>query len=86
MSITVIEQLRKRTRAMKIREVADLLNLDSDTVSRYADEGKIPAFRVGSRWRVDPEALAFWIEAQNIQSPTNDAAAMVEDEMGVPNE
>lgn len=66
--ISVIEQLRTRTTAMKVREVADLLNLDSDTVCRYADEGKIPAFKVGSRWRFDPEALAFWIEAQKVSS------------------
>lgn len=68
MSISVIEQLRTRTRAMKVREVADLLNLDPDTVCRYSDEGKIPAFKVGSRWRFDPEALAGWIEAQRVSS------------------
>jgi excisionase family DNA binding protein len=65
MSISsVIEQLRTRTQAIKVREVADLLNLDPDTIARYASEQKIPAFRVGSRWRFDPHALAMWIESQ----------------------
>ena len=42
MSISnVMEQLRTRGQSMKVREVADLLNLDPDTVSRYATEQKI---------------------------------------------
>jgi excisionase family DNA binding protein len=66
MSISsVIEQLRTRTQAMKVREVAGLLNLDPDTVVRYANEQKLPAFKVGSRWRFDPHSLAVWIEDQN---------------------
>ena len=60
-----IEQLRTRRQAMKVREVADLLNLDPDTIVRYAKEQKGPAFKVGSRWRFDPHALAMWIEDQN---------------------
>jgi len=66
MSISsVIEQVRTRRQAMKVREVAGLLNLDPDTIVRYANEQKLPAFKVGSRWRFDPHALAVWIEDQN---------------------
>jgi excisionase family DNA binding protein len=65
MSISsVMEQLRTRTQAMKVSELADLLNLDPDTIVRYANEQKIPAFKIGSRWRFDPHALAVWIEDQ----------------------
>jgi excisionase family DNA binding protein len=62
---TIVETLRGRTKVMKVIEVADLLNLDPDTILRYANEEKIPAFKVGSRWRFDPESLALWIEQQN---------------------
>ena len=62
---TVTNKLRGRTKVMKVSEVADLLNLDPDTIVRYANEEKIPAFKVGSRWRFDPETLALWIEGQN---------------------
>jgi excisionase family DNA binding protein len=62
---TVTNKLRKRTQIMKAIDVALLLNLDPDTVVRYANEQKIPAFKVGSRWRFDPETLALWIEEQN---------------------
>jgi excisionase family DNA binding protein len=70
---SVMEQLRTRGQAMKVREVADLLNLDPDTVVRYANEQKIPAFKVGSRWRFDPHALAMWIEQFSIAVGEPDA-------------
>lgn len=74
MSISsVMEQLRTRRQAMKVREVADLLNLDPDTVVRYANEQKIPAFKVGSRWRFDPHAVAMWIEQLSILGGEPDA-------------
>ena len=62
---TITDKLRGRTKVMKVAEVADLLNLDPDTIVRYANEEKLPAFKVGSRWRFDPETLAIWIEQQN---------------------
>ena len=61
---TIVEKLRGRSKVMKVVEVADLLNLDPDTIVRYANEEKIPAFKVGSRWRFDAETLALWIEEQ----------------------
>jgi excisionase family DNA binding protein len=81
MSISsVIEQLRTRRQAMKVREVADLLNLDPDTIVRYAKEQKVPAFKVGSRWRFDPHALAMWIEQLSIAGGEPDTkTAQVED-------
>ena len=81
MSISsVMEQLRTRGQAMKVREVAELLNLDPDTIVRYASEQKIPAFKVGSRWRFDPHALAMWIEQLSIAGGEPDAGTgQVED-------
>jgi excisionase family DNA binding protein len=77
---SVMEQLRTRTQAMKVSEVADLLNLDPDTIVRYANEQKIPAFKVGSRWRFDPHVLAMWIEQLSSLGGEPDAGtAQVED-------
>ena len=35
------------------KELADYLKLTEVTVYKYASEGKIPGFKVGSRWRFD---------------------------------
>ena len=77
---SVMEQLRTRGQAMKVREVADLLNLDP-TVVRYANEQKIPAFKVGSRWRFDPHVLVTWIEQLSMLGGEPDARTA---QVGVP--
>ena len=42
---------------LKVRELAEYLKLTEVTIYKYAKEGKIPACRVGSRWRFDKEQI-----------------------------
>jgi excisionase family DNA binding protein len=46
---------------MTTKEVARYLKLHEITISKYAAEGKIPAFRIGRIWRYDKEAIDRWI-------------------------
>ncbi len=39
------------------RELSEYLKLTEVTIYKYATEGKIPAFRVGSRWRIDKDQI-----------------------------
>jgi excisionase family DNA binding protein len=39
------------------KELAKYLKLTKVTIYRYANEGKIPARRVGSRWRFDKDKI-----------------------------
>jgi len=39
------------------KELADYLKLTEVTVYKYASEGKIPGFKVGSRWRFDKSQI-----------------------------
>ena len=48
-------------RIMTTKEVARYLKLHEITISKYAAEGKIPAFRIGRIWRYDKEAIDRWI-------------------------
>lgn len=43
------------------KEVADYLHLHPLTVHRYAREGKIPAFKIGTDWRFHKKYLEKWI-------------------------
>ncbi len=43
------------------KEVAEYLNLHPLTVHRYAREGKIPAFKIGTDWRFHKKYLERWI-------------------------
>ena len=47
---------------MTLHEVADYLGLHYLTVYRLIQEGKIPAARLGGRWRFKKDILDRWIE------------------------
>ena len=36
---------------MNIKEVADYLSVHTSTIYKYAQQGIIPAFKIGSDWR-----------------------------------
>lgn len=47
---------------MTVEEVAEFLRLKKGTVYRHTQDGKIPAFKVGSSWRYKRSSIAKWIE------------------------
>jgi len=49
---------------LTIKEVADYLKVTERTLYRLAQEGKIPAFKVGGSWRFRREDLDRWIQDQ----------------------
>jgi len=49
---------------LTIKEVADYLKVTERTLYRLAQEGKIPAFKVGGSWRFRRDDLDRWIEDQ----------------------
>ena len=46
------------------KEVAEYLQVTERTLYRLAQEGKIPAFKVGNSWRFRREDLDQWIRDQ----------------------
>jgi len=44
------------------KDVADYLHLHTLTVHRYAREGKIPAFKIGTDWRFHKQYIQKWIK------------------------
>lgn len=52
------------------KEVAEYLSIHPLTVHRYAREGKIPGFKIGTDWRFHKKYLEKWIKQKltyNIQ-------------------
>ncbi|MFC7321558.1 helix-turn-helix domain-containing protein [Halobacillus campisalis] len=47
---------------MTISQVADYLQLSEMTTYKLAQEGRIPAFKIGSHWRVKKTDLHDYIE------------------------
>jgi len=52
----------KNKEIMTAQDVADYLKLHPLTVHRYAREGKIPAFKIGTDWRFHKKYIERWIK------------------------
>lgn len=50
---------------MTVKELADYLKIAEKTAYRFASEGKVPAFKVGSAWRFKKEEIDAWIKRQS---------------------
>ncbi len=49
---------------MTAKEVAAYLHIHPLTVHRYAREGKIPAFKIGTDWRFHKRYIERWIKQE----------------------
>ncbi|RKY31129.1 MAG: DNA-binding protein [Candidatus Omnitrophota bacterium] len=55
----------KEKEIMTTKEVAEYLHIHPLTVNRYAREGKIPAFRIGTDWRFHKKHIERWIQEKS---------------------
>ena len=49
---------------MTVKELADYLKIAEKTAYRFASEGKVPGFKVGSAWRFRKSEIDRWISEQ----------------------
>lgn len=59
----------KNKEILTAREVADYLNIHPFTVHKYAREGKIPAFKIGTDWRFHKKYIERWIKEKSVYNP-----------------
>ena len=52
---------------MNIRQASDYLGVSPDTLYKYVGEEKIPAFKLGNRWRFKKSKLDQWMEEKSGQ-------------------
>jgi len=50
---------------MKVGDVARYLGLHPFTVQKYARDGKIPGFKIGSEWRFEKKHIKKWIKERS---------------------
>lgn len=53
------------------KEVAEYLNIHPLTVHKYAREGKIPAFKIGTDWRFHKKYIQRWIREKSVYNLEN---------------
>ena len=50
---------------MNIRQASQYLGVSADTLYKYVNEQKIPAFKLGNRWRFKKSRLDQWMEEKS---------------------
>lgn len=54
--------MAKANQVMTIKDVAAYLSVHPMTMYKYVKEGNIPAFKIGTSWRIRREAIEKWIK------------------------
>lgn len=52
---------------MDIREASEYLGVSRETLYKYVYEEKLPAFKLGNRWKFKKTVLDRWMEKQSAQ-------------------
>ena len=50
---------------MNIRQASHYLGVSPDTLYKYVSEAKVPAFKLGNRWKFKKSKLDQWMEEQS---------------------
>jgi excisionase family DNA binding protein len=58
---SLVDSLHGKTRALRIGEVATLLDVSERFVYKLVAEQRIPFFRIGGSIRFDPASLSNWL-------------------------
>src|ERR1019366_9091080 len=53
---------------MNIRQASQYLGVSPDTLYKYVNEQKIPAFKLGNRWRFKKSKLDQWMEEKSAET------------------
>ena len=61
-------------RMLKTREVAEILGLSKQTVTKMARKKVLPAYRIGGEWRFRKEEVDKWLEARKNEGGGNDGS------------
>jgi len=62
--MTILEQIEQRSSALKVNELAEMLQVTPQHIYRLASAGLIPCFRIEGAIRLDPQEVAGWLRSR----------------------
>jgi excisionase family DNA binding protein len=68
--------MSRSSEILTAKQVADYLHIHPLTVHRYAREGKIPAFKIGTDWRFHKKYIEKWIKQKTDSNYDNRIPAL----------
>ena len=60
-TVGLADSLDRKTSALTVSDVAELLNISERQVYKLVAEHRIPCFKIGGSIRFDPFAVALWL-------------------------
>jgi excisionase family DNA binding protein len=57
--------MERAKEVMTLREASQYLGISPDTLYKYLSESKMPAFKLGNRWRFKKDLLDRWMEKKS---------------------
>ena len=69
-SVEGVKAMADSREVMNIRQASQYLGVSPDTLYKYVGEQKIPAFKLGNRWRFKKSKLDEWMEEKSTQMET----------------
>jgi len=73
--VNLADSLDRRTTALTVSDVAELLNISERQVYKLAAENRIPSFKIGGSVRFDPAAFAVWLRQKMAPASVHAAQA-----------
>jgi len=58
-----------KARFLTLQDLSELLRIKERTLYQWAQQGKLPAFKLGNQWRFDRQEIDIWIEEQKRNTP-----------------
>ena len=65
------KEMAESREVMNIRQASQYLGVSPDTLYKYVNEQKIPAFKLGNRWRFKKSKLDQWMEEQSMETESS---------------
>jgi excisionase family DNA binding protein len=65
------EIVEGKKEALRVAEVAQILDVSIKKIYRMAAKGQIPSLKISSSIRFDPHDFAAWLRSQSNESPTS---------------
>src|SRR5579871_5676913 len=69
---------------LKIKDVAELLNVSETTIRRWLSDGKIPAYRINHQYRFSRFEIENWMMSCKLKSPEEGFSPFEEKQMYPP--
>jgi excisionase family DNA binding protein len=63
MANNLIQSIRETKNAFSVRQLAQRLSMSPRTIYEHLERGSLPHLRIGKLIRLDPQAVADWLEA-----------------------